>query len=84
MFNMKKRYRNKIIIIIIIIIIINSHCPVPHYTTQTVAPKCKVHAATITLIWSRYFEESESLSFILCLLVKTYLRIRNQLIPAQP
>ena len=32
----------------------------------------------------RYFEGRENCSFMLCLLVKTYLRINNQLITAQP
>ena len=54
-------------LLVVVCLLFNSSCSVPHQATQTVAPNHKIHAALINL---RYFEGSESFSFILCLLVR--------------
>ena len=58
-----------------------SSCPVPHHTncSPELQDPCSINFFNL-----RHFKASESFFFILCLLVKTYLRIINQFITAQP
>ena len=58
-------------------------CTTPHHTTQTVALNRKVHAASISLICD-ILNGGEFLFYTMSASEDRYLRIRNQLITAQP
>ena len=62
---------------------LNSQCPIPHHTTQTVAPSHKVHAASITLTRDILKEVRVSLCTTSAS-EDSHLRIKNRLITAQP